>query len=73
MTMEQSGFYLHSGAKYALSRASGRMCFGQMRTDHVLAAHGVLEEEHGGHNDDDALEAVADGVRHGRHALQDHV
>ena len=48
------------------------LVFGQLTND-VLLRHGVLEENDGGHNDDDALEAVADGVRHGRHALQDHV
>ncbi len=34
---------------------------------------GRAEEQHGRDDDDDALDAVADGVRDRRHALQNHV
>ena len=42
-------------------------------TDRVELRHGRPEEDDGGHDDDDALHAVAHRVRHGGHALQNHV
>mmetsp|Transcript_34958 Transcript_34958/g.87527 ORF Transcript_34958/g.87527 Transcript_34958/m.87527 type:complete len:230 (+) Transcript_34958:275-964(+) len=39
----------------------------------VERANGVVERNDGGHNDDDTLDALADAVGDGRHALEHHV
>ena len=46
---------------------------GDGRADGALPRDRVLEHHDGGQDDDDALDTVADRVRHGRDALEDQV
>lgn len=58
---------------WGVKRFTARALYMPERTDQVLLRHGVLEHQHGRDDHDDAFETVADGVRHGRYSLQDHV